>query len=155
MLKSDHFNLAEFVKSDYAIRHEIDNSPDELIVENLQFLVTTVLDPIRSYMNVPIIVTSGYRCERLNTLIGGSQKSQHMQGLAADVQAVGRTPRQIYEMVRKMCKNNRLKQLDQCILEFNSWVHISASTSPRRHFLQCYKEAGKTQYYKDYFRKPA
>ena len=149
MIKSNYFTLQELVKSDYAIRHEIENVPDELQVENLQFLVTTILDPIRSYLNTPVIVTSGFRCEALNKAIGGSEKSQHMQGLAADIQAVGRKPRTLYEMIRKMARNNRLKQLDQCILEFGSWVHISASTRPRRHFLEAYKEKSKTKYLQD------
>ena len=39
MIRSKYFTLEELTRSDYAIRHEIDNTPDELVVENLQYLV--------------------------------------------------------------------------------------------------------------------
>lgn len=35
--------------------------------------------------NVPIIVTSGYRCEKHNAKVGGAKKSYHLKGQAVDI----------------------------------------------------------------------
>lgn len=38
-----------------------------------------------SAFDVPIIIGSGYRCPKLNTLVGGVVNSQHKTGEAADI----------------------------------------------------------------------
>jgi len=43
------------------------------------------LEAIRQYLDMPIIVTSGYRCEKHNKEVGGVQRSLHLVGQAADV----------------------------------------------------------------------
>jgi zinc D-Ala-D-Ala carboxypeptidase len=45
------------------------------------------LDRIRSYVNMPVIVTSGVRCEPYNASIGGARDSAHLTGDAADLAA--------------------------------------------------------------------
>ncbi|MEB0233348.1 D-Ala-D-Ala carboxypeptidase family metallohydrolase, partial [Undibacterium sp. 10I3] len=37
--------------------------------------------------DVPVLISSGYRCPRLNQLVGGQPDSAHLQGLAADFKA--------------------------------------------------------------------
>jgi len=46
----------------------------------------TVLVRLREHYACPVTVTSGCRCERHNTIEGGSKNSQHIQGKAADIQ---------------------------------------------------------------------
>jgi uncharacterized protein YcbK (DUF882 family) len=43
-------------------------------------LVDNNLDPLREAYKKPIIVTSGFRCEELNRLVGGSKTSHHRTG---------------------------------------------------------------------------
>lgn len=43
------------------------------------------LQRIRNRFNVPITITSGYRCPAHNKVVGGSKSSRHMLGLAADI----------------------------------------------------------------------
>jgi uncharacterized protein YcbK (DUF882 family) len=43
-------------------------------------LIDNVLDPLREAYGKPIIVTSGFRCEELNRLVGGSKTSHHRTG---------------------------------------------------------------------------
>jgi uncharacterized protein YcbK (DUF882 family) len=38
------------------------------------------LQKIREHFNKPIIISSGYRCEKHNKKIGGATKSYHMKG---------------------------------------------------------------------------
>ena len=43
------------------------------------------LEELRSRVGRPLVITSGYRCSAHNKAVGGSPKSQHMLGTAADV----------------------------------------------------------------------
>ena len=147
MIKSQYFSLAELTASDYATRHGIDNTPDEMIVEALSYLVSSTLDHLRRYVKTPIIVTSGYRCPELNAAIGGSDQSQHTYGMAADIKAVGMTAHELFVAVYDMHRLGLLTRVDQCILEFNSWVHLSARLKqPREQFLMAMKKDGRTVY---------
>lgn len=46
------------------------------------------LDSLRLLVGEPIVVTSVARCEKHNRAIGGSPKSAHVRGLAADIRCV-------------------------------------------------------------------
>jgi hypothetical protein len=37
--------------------------------------VENILDPLREAYGKPIVVTSGFRCEKLNKIVGGSKTS--------------------------------------------------------------------------------
>ncbi len=85
---SKNFTLGELLCSptaerDRQLKTEQENPPDE-ILDNLQYLVETALQPIRSRMVFPIRISSGYRCLLLNKMVGGSATSQHCRGEAAD-----------------------------------------------------------------------
>ena len=88
MYLSKHFTLDELTKSATATRKGIDNTPNEQALKNLQDLVVNVLEPLRVHYGRPIIITSGFRCEKLNKAVGGSPTSQHVLGQAADIRSV-------------------------------------------------------------------
>lgn len=79
-----NFNISEFIESDTALKHMIDNTPDEEAKKNIRLLVKNLLQPLRSLYRKPIYINSGYRCHRLNELVGGVPTSQHCKGQAAD-----------------------------------------------------------------------
>ena len=82
---SPHFKLSEFVVSETASRHGIDNTPPEEAVENLRRLCQGTLEPLREALQLPVVITSGFRTKELNDrLAHSSERSQHMQGCAAD-----------------------------------------------------------------------
>lgn len=85
---SDHFSLREMTLSGTGIRLGIDNTPEEEVTENLRALCIEVLEPLRRRYG-RIIITSGYRCERLNKAVGGAKNSQHLRGEAADIHVTG------------------------------------------------------------------
>ena len=60
----------------------------------------TVLEKAREYFNAPITVTSGSRCTLHNMRVGGSVKSQHLYGKAADIQVEGVNPHAVAEYFR-------------------------------------------------------
>lgn len=79
------FTIKELCKSSTAKKLNIDNTPTAEIKENLTVLIEECLDPIREVFGGPIMVTSGYRCSQLNAVCGGSPTSDHVKGLASDI----------------------------------------------------------------------
>jgi len=43
------------------------------------------LDLLRELVGAPLIITSGFRCERHNKAVGGAPNSAHLRGKAADI----------------------------------------------------------------------
>lgn len=84
MKKIKYFRLSEFINSATAKRLGIDNTPSFEVVDNLNRLAD-YLDDIREKLGKPILVSSGYRCPRLNKAVGGVVNSQHQKGFAADL----------------------------------------------------------------------
>lgn len=80
-----YFTIKELTMSATAKNRGIDNTPSADAERNLRRLVATVLDPARERLGSPIIVNSGYRCNRLNEAVGGAKRSYHLQGRAADL----------------------------------------------------------------------
>ena len=86
MQLTEHFTLEEFTTSSTAKARGIDNSvSSQRVADNLRNLCEKVLEPLRSYANQPITISSGYRCKALNKVVGGARNSQHMTGEAADI----------------------------------------------------------------------
>lgn len=85
-----HFKLEEFTRSATAARFGIENNPAPEQIQNLNNLVSHVLDPLREVIKTPIIVTSGFRSYELNKMIGGAPNSQHLSGCAADIKCCTR-----------------------------------------------------------------
>lgn len=82
---SPHFKLSEFTASATARKNGIVNEPSADKVANLRSLCENTLEPLRSEMGLPIVITSGYRCKALNEiLVHAARTSQHTQGCAAD-----------------------------------------------------------------------
>lgn len=94
-----YFSYSEFFHSSTAEKYQVSNVPDDAqlsqVLENIKALVSNVLDPLRAMIARPIIITSGYRSQRVNELVGGSKTSQHLSGNAADIHVQGYTPQQM------------------------------------------------------------
>ena len=121
-----HFSISELTSSATALREGIDNRPSKCAYHLLHVLVQQLLDPIREAWGEPIVVSSGYRCKELNTLIGGVKNSHHILGCAADIIAGNRADhRKLFKMIQKMQQEGRIK-FTQLIWEGNGrWIHIS------------------------------
>lgn len=127
---SKNFTLAEMTASSTAKRLGIDNTPSKDIIDNLTELVTTVLQPIRDAFNAPIVVSSGYRCKRLNTAINGAKKSDHIFGFAADIHTLSDKPsdnKKLFDLIVKLAKEEKIR-CRQIIDEYDyNWIHVSCN----------------------------
>lgn len=142
---SPHFTFAELTVSQAAVRHRLANRPVGVQVDNLQRLAL-FLEQVRVHLfNAPILVSSAFRSPAVNNLVGGSYRSAHMQGLAADFIApkYGR-PKAICEAIR-----DSALPFDQLIFE-GTWVHVAippAGQAPRRDVMTAHFRPGQaTQY---------
>lgn len=129
MRLSEHFSLEEMIASQEAVRHCIDNSPEADIQLALEHTAER-LEVVRALLNAPMIVTSGYRCERLNALIGGARESAHCDGFAVDFicPQVGDP----FTLCTKIMGSGI--KFDQLIQE-GTWVHISFAPAMRQEVL--------------------
>ena len=149
MKLSKNFSLNELTKSQTAIRMGIDNTPDTEQLVNLAVLVQQVLQPCREQFG-SISINSGLRVLELNQAIGSSDKSQHINGEAADFEAYLISNRRLAEWIEEKL------DFDQLILEYpgpdprDGWVHCSYKRDGgnRKQVLTAVKEGGKTVYKK-------
>lgn len=126
-----YFTMNELTHSATAIRKGIDNTPDNTAKANLTALVANILDPLREAYGKPIVVSSGYRCAKLNRAVGGVARSQHITGQAADIQSVSKSKadhKKLFELAQRL-----RMPYDQLIDEYDyKWVHISFNTKGNR-----------------------
>lgn len=79
-----NFTLEELTYSRTAIEQGLENIPNPQALHSLKNLVTFLLQPLRDRYGSTIAITSGYRNEAVNLLVGGVANSQHTKGEAAD-----------------------------------------------------------------------
>ena len=138
-----HFSLEELTRSDTAVRLGIDNTPSDAILANLNVLAQG-LEQVRSLLNIfnrPVIISSGYRCPKLNKALHGASNSAHMNGYAADFICPDfGTP---LDIVKRIATSDL--QFDQVIQE-GTWVHISFDPKMRRDVLTAHFVNGVATY---------
>lgn len=71
-----------------------------------------MLEEIRMYFDKPVIITSACRCAAHNQAIGGSQKSQHLFGRAADIVVKGVDPAEVQEYLEDYVRPSGLGRYD-------------------------------------------
>jgi zinc D-Ala-D-Ala carboxypeptidase len=125
MKLSQHFTLAELTASNKATQLGLDNTPPQELMPRL-VRTAEMLEKIRSTLNVPVTVTSGYRGPELNRAVGGVATSDHTQGHAADIVAPGYGS--AYQVAKALAPMVSVLGIGQLILEGvkgKQWVHVS------------------------------
>src|SRR5690606_37350881 len=114
-----HFHLREFLRSQTAERLGRVIQAPPYVVQNLTALCQLILEPARKQLDLPFVISSGYRPAWLNDRIGGSKTSAHLDGLAADVLVVGMRPLAFCQYLE-----GSALPFDQLIWE-GSWTHVA------------------------------
>ena len=143
-----NFTLSEMVKSDTALRHDMDNTPGEAEIENLKRLCEKVLQPVREHFKTGVKVNSGFRHPDVNAKVGGSKTSDHCKGQAADIEIPGIPNADLAKWIAENL------DFTQVILEFytqgvpdSGWVHVSYDPQNlKKQSLTAVKKDGKTVY---------
>lgn len=130
-----NFSISELVKSDIAKQNHISNIPNIEQLDNMLNLIFYCLQPVRNSIKAPMIITSGFRCEKLNKLVGGAPNSNHLSGCAADFVIKEITPKKIVEII-----SNSDIAFNELINEHDKWVHISyLKRGNKRKIINIYK----------------
>lgn len=131
MALTNNFKLREALKSSTAERLKLHNCPNDQQRAAIKYtaeqmeLVRTVLN------NRPILVSSWFRNEEVNKVVGGVPNSAHVSGYAVDFTC----PR--FGTVTEVCRaiiDSGIK-FDQLIWEYGRWVHISFAPTMRQQVL--------------------
>lgn len=118
-----YFTIKEMTKSQTAELNHIDNTPTEKVIGNLK-KVMYILDIIRTHIGKPILINSGYRCEKLNIMVGGVQNSMHTKGLAADFRTEKKEDiNTMFEFLKKNQKDFKIKEL----IKYKTFIHMGVS----------------------------
>ena len=145
-----NFTLEELVKSETALRHDMDNTPGEAEIANLKTLCEKVLQPVRDHFQRGVKVNSGFRHPEVNAKVGGSKTSDHCKGQAADIEIPGIANADLAVWIMDNLEYTQL------ILEFytpgvpdSGWVHVSYDPANlKKENLTATKQGGKTVYLK-------
>lgn len=112
-----HFKWEEFLSCP---QWEVACCPPPDIQKNL-ILVAKKMERIRSIVGGPLIVTSGWRPEKYNELIGGASRSAHKDGLACDFQHPSISADELREKLFPYLEKLKIRMEN---LPGSSWVHI-------------------------------
>jgi len=138
---SPHFCLDEFTKSATARKYAIANIPTPEDKDNLRSLCVNALEPLREEIDLPVCITSGFRCKAVNERITHhSAASQHISGRAADFY-IGDNPaspcglsrrERLIKAFRLIITSDKI-DFDQVIL-YPTFIHVSyVSRDKNRH----------------------
>ena len=163
---SQNFRLQDMVYCPTSLHAGIDQEEhlDTNAIARITALTLKVLQPVRDQFG-PTKINSCFRSEPLNTLIGGSPKSQHCcsgTSAAADIEIFSEEISNL--QLAQWIKDNL--EFDQLILENyaperiskitgkpegpnSGWVHVSYSSvgENRKEVLRMVKKNGKAKYY--------
>jgi uncharacterized protein YcbK (DUF882 family) len=118
---TSHFSLKEFKQP---ARHGLPELPypEEWITTRLVPLCNQ-LELIRSALgDKPITIISGYRSLDYNNAIKGSKKSQHMEGLAADIEVKGINALEVHDLIFKLYQDKKI-QIGG-LGRYNTFTHV-------------------------------
>lgn len=112
---STHFQLHEFACTD--------GSKPVFLSQAL----VDILEAIRVHFGRPVTITSGYRTVSYNAdLKNSSKKSQHCNGLAADIKVEGHTPKEVYDYACSLLGDHGGVGI------YNTFVHVDVRASKSR-----------------------
>lgn len=127
-MATDHFKDCEFVNSYMASCYGVDNLLPAEFISRRDFIFEQ-LEILRALLGKPIVINSGFRCEKLNRLVGGARNSRHMDAYAVDVTCGSKV-----DNLHMFCVlNNSDIPFHKVIFEKGAqWLHIEFDGSNNR-----------------------
>ncbi|MFW0778392.1 MAG: D-Ala-D-Ala carboxypeptidase family metallohydrolase [Rickettsiales bacterium] len=114
--------------SQHFSRHEFKCKCGECDFDTVDADLVAPLEYVRQYLGKPITITSGCRCDKYNNQIGGSPRSQHKYGRAADIVVRGVDAVEVYELLNASPFRN-----DISLGKYENFTHVDTRTNgPKR-----------------------
>ena len=110
-MRTKHFKLAEF-RCRCGCTEDVPDATAGLMC---------LLELCRNYVEKPLVVNSGWRCEQHNMEVGGTGGSWHLKGLAADIDKTNLT-----ETDHAAFLFFAKKQLGLHVIEYETHWHVDA-----------------------------
>lgn len=125
---SKHISLKEAISSPTASARNINNVPNAIELQCMKEVAELVFEPLRVWYGKPIKINSFFRCEALNTAVGGAKNSDHKSGRAIDITAGSKAEnKKLFDWIVQNL------EFDQVINEHNyTWVHVSYRLNKNR-----------------------
>lgn len=136
---TENFKVSELEYSETAQKHKIDNTiPDEL--EGNAKRLLEFVQGIRDKWGSGLLITSGFRGDVLNKLMGGSKTSAHRKCNAVDLYPVNNKFEEFRVFMIEYLKD---KNFDQCIEESSNngktkWIHFGLYNNSDRQRRQIF-----------------
>lgn len=111
-------NTKHFKESEFACWHCKKVKPNSELI--------AVLELVRVHFNKPVTITSSYRCPEHNMNVGGTPKSKHLEGIAADIQVKDTDPIIVYQFLDTIFPNS------YGIGSYNSFTHVDTRSIKAR-----------------------
>jgi len=150
-LQTKNFKPLDFFKSKTGDEHKIDNLKEFLKQPNHQEMLldgihlARQMQKLRGLLNniyqnkigkeITIVINSAYRCPKINSLVGGSQKSQHMKLQACDFYSPELENIRLGDILRAV-KEAKF-EVDQMLVE-ETWIHFSCKLQNNRNMFGTY-----------------
>jgi len=145
-----HFSVPELCRSSVAVKYRIDNKPNAIEKRHLVELIDYLLEPLREkwfdhckkngFGTGAIKVTSGYRNQKVNCLVGGIAMSSHLFGYAADIKPMNGMQSEFERWISNEFVNSGIP-FDQIIIEKSKtarWIHVSIKNRNGEQRMQCF-----------------
>lgn len=136
---TEHFSFEEFFKSETAKSRKINNFPITLgtiisVCDNIS-KIAVLLEIVRAVYGDFIAISSGYRNEQLNKIVGGVNNSYHLRGAAADIYGknmveLGNSLKKVQSLVYFAPEKSNLFRIvpENVVNGVPSWYHIQLET---------------------------
>jgi hypothetical protein len=130
---SNNFTLDELITTSH--KDLLQQQAEEVrpYVTNLYILANYILQPIRNYYKVPIIINSGFRGGTLNKRVGGTLTSDHtcIKGAAAaDFTVKGKTVDEVFDDIISGRIGISYRQVINEKSGNARWIHIATFRLP-------------------------
>ncbi len=125
-----NFSLGEFTASEAAGRIGSDNMPNATELRNLKYTALQ-MEIVRVLLGgKPVTITSAFRNEEVNEIVGGVKNSDHRNGFAVDFRRHGLSGLKICQLIARSAIN-----FDQIIDYNNGRIHMGFGKRNRKQGL--------------------